>query len=111
MGERFDELVKYAKKQSDEEPKKRLADIHQTFVQQLVVSAEGGAKKLHKITKLTHWRGGLQRLEEDGKLDNKLKERWQNKKLRDEEEAIPMTLQKERARVSWNDRNLEQTSS
>ena len=48
-----------------------MEERHQRKVAQVIESAEGSAGLLHKITKLTAWRGGaqiLQKEEEDARL-------------------------------------------
>ena len=47
----------------DEE--KSMEAEHQTFVSRMTASADGGASLLHKITKPTAWRGGVQILKEE----------------------------------------------
>ena len=49
------------KKRKDE--KGKMEERHQQKVAQMMNSAEGSAGLLHKITKLTAWRGGAQILE------------------------------------------------
>ena len=55
-------------KKKDEE--KKMKEMHQQKVTQMMKSAEGSAGLLHKITKPTAWRGGAQILkkEEDARL-------------------------------------------
>ena len=59
---------KFFKKEDD---KKKVEEMHQQKVTQMIKSAEGSAGVLHKIRKPTAWRGGAQILkkeEEDGPL-------------------------------------------
>ena len=50
-------------KKMDEE--KRTEEEHPKLVSQMIANAEGGASLLHRITKPTVWRGGVQVLEEE----------------------------------------------
>ena len=70
-----------------EDEKRKMEEMHQQRVSQMIKSAEGSAELLHMITKPTAWRGGAQILkkeEEDARLldrcEAKRKEwakRWQ----------------------------------
>ena len=54
-----------------EDEKRRMEEMHQQRVNQMIKSAEGSAGLLHKITKPTAWRGGAQILvneEQDARL-------------------------------------------
>ena len=53
-----------------EDEKRKMEEMHQQRVNQMIKSAEGSAGLLHKITKPTAWRGGAKILneEEDARL-------------------------------------------
>ena len=59
------------KNEKKEDEKRKMEEMHQQRVNQMIKSAEGNAGLLHKITKLTAGRGGAQILkkeEEDARL-------------------------------------------
>ena len=59
------------RKSKKEDDGRKMEELHQQRVNQVIKSAEGRAGLLHKITKPTAWRGGAQILdkeEEDAKL-------------------------------------------
>ena len=60
-------------KKGDEDEKKKMEEMHQHKVTQMIKSAEGSAGLLHKITKPTAWRGRTQILkkEEDARLSDR----------------------------------------
>ena len=89
--------------------------MHQRKVEKMIKSAEGSAGLLHKITKPTMWRGGLQILKEeeedarlldrceakrkewakhwqcDEEMQNMQHKPWRNDELKECEEALPRT--------------------
>ena len=91
-----------------------MEEMHQRKVEKMIKSAEGSAGLLHKITKPTMWRGGVQILEkedEDAKLldrceakrkewskhwqcneeiQNMQDKPWRNEEWREYEEALPL---------------------
>ena len=108
-------------KRKDE--KKRMEEMHQGKVEKMSKGAEWSAGLLHKITKPTPWRGGVQILkkeEEDGLLDRceammkewakhwqcdedvqKMQDKlWRNEQLRRCEEALPRLKEWELKKVS-----------
>ena len=96
-----------------EDEKKKMKEMHQQKVTQMIKSAEGSAGLLHKITKPTAWRGGAQILkkeEEDARLLDRCEAKrkewakhwqcdesvqnledkpWENEELKKLEEAFP----------------------
>ena len=61
----------WLKKMKKEDDKRKMEELHQQKVTQMIKSAQGSAVLLHTITKLTAWRGGAQILkkeEEDARL-------------------------------------------
>ena len=59
-------------KKKDE--KENMEEMHQRKAEKMIKSAEGSAGLLHKITKPTVWRGGVQILkeeEEDARLSDR----------------------------------------
>ena len=56
------EWLEYIKK---EDEKEKMEEMHQRKVEKMIKSAERSAGLLHKITKPTMWRGGLQILKEE----------------------------------------------
>ena len=54
------------KKKNDEE--KRKGEEHQKLVSRMIACAQGGTFQLHKITKPTAWRGGVQILNEEQEI-------------------------------------------
>ena len=48
-----------------EDEKRKMEELHQQRVNQMIKSAEGAAGLLHKITKPTAWRGGAQILKKE----------------------------------------------
>ena len=86
---------------------KRKKEEHPKLVSFIVVGAEREAGLLHKITKPTAWRGGVQVLEEEEEKDvrtcNRRKEQrhewtqhkpWRNEELRSLEEGLPVPKEK-----------------
>ena len=70
-GRNHGELVCVVGKMKKEDEKRKIEDLHQQRVKQMIKSAEGIAGLLHKITKPAAWRGGAQILkkeEEDARL-------------------------------------------
>ena len=53
-----------------EDKKRKMEELHQQMVNQMIKSAEGSAGLLHKLTKPTAWRGAqiLKREEEEARL-------------------------------------------
>ena len=92
-------------KKKDE--KKKMEEMHQHKVEQVIKSAEGSAGLLHRITKPTPWRAGgqddarlLDRCEVkrkewsahwqcDEDVQNVQDKQWRNEELRRSEEALP----------------------
>ena len=92
-------------KKKDE--KKKMEEMHQHKVEQVIKSAEGSAGLLHRITKPTPWRAGgqedarlLDRCEAkrkewsahwqcDEDVQNVQDKPWRNEELRRSEEALP----------------------
>ena len=89
-----------------EDDKRKMEELHQQRVNQMIKSAEGSAGLLHKITEPTAWRGGAQILkkwEEDARLLDRCDARrkcdesvqhmedkpWKNEELKKLEEASP----------------------
>ena len=67
--QKWHEWLKYMKKKDDE--KKKMEEMHQQKVEQVIQSVEGSAGLLQKNTKATPWRGGaliLEKEEEDARL-------------------------------------------
>ena len=58
---------------------KKIQEEHQKLVSRMIASAEGTTGLLHKITKPTAWRGGVQILEEEQE-DTKPLARWEEKR-------------------------------
>ena len=108
--QRWYEWLEYMKKKDEKE---KMEEMHQRKVEKMIKSAEGSAGLLHKITKPTMWRGGVQILKEEEK-DARLLDRcegkrkewakhwqcdeemrnvqnkpWRNEKLQECEEALP----------------------
>ena len=56
--------------------KEKMEEMHQRKVEKMIKSAEGSVGFLHKITKPTMWRGGVQTLkkEEDARMGKTLAE-------------------------------------
>ena len=95
-----------------------MEEMHQQKVAQMIKSAEGSAGLLHKISKLSAWRGGAQILkkeEEDARLidrcEAKRKEwakhwkcnessqnledkQWKNEEVKKSDEALPRWIGK-----------------
>ena len=58
--------------------KEKMEEMRQRQVENMMKSAEGSARLLHKITKRTMWRGGVQILkeeEEDARLLDRCEEK------------------------------------
>ena len=109
----------WLEKMKKEDEKRKMEELHQQRVNQMIKSAEGSAGLLHKLTKPTAWRGGAQILkkeEEDARLldrcEAKRKERakhwqcdesiqnledmlWTSEELRKLEEALPRLTERE----------------
>ena len=109
MQKRF-EWLEYVNRKDEKE---KMEEMHQRKVEQMIMSAEGGAGLLHKITKPTMWRGGVQILkeeEEDARLSDRCEAKkkewamhwqcdesvqnvedkpWKNEELKKSEEALP----------------------
>ena len=49
----------WPEKVKKEDEKTKVEEMHQQKVTQMIKGAEGSAEALHKITKLTAWRGGV----------------------------------------------------
>ena len=62
-----------------------MEEMHQRKVEKVVKSAEGSVGLLHKITKPTMWRRGVQILKEEEEEARLLKLCMQNKPWRNEE--------------------------
>ena len=61
----------WLEKMKKEDGKRKMEELHQQRVNQMIKSAEGSAGLLHKFAKPTAWRGGAQILkkeEEDARL-------------------------------------------
>ena len=58
------EVAEWLERLKKEDEKKKVEEMHQQKVEQMIKSAEGSAGLLHKITKPTPRRGGAQILEE-----------------------------------------------
>ena len=104
------EWLEYVKNKDEKE---KMGEMHQRKVEKMIESAEGSAGFLHKITKPTMWRGGVQTLkgeEEDARLldrceakrvewqkhwhcdeeiQNMQNKPWRNEELKEGEEALP----------------------
>ena len=93
------EWLEYMKKKDEKE---NMEEMHQRKVEKMIKSGEGGAGVLHKITKPTMWRGGVQILkeeEEDARLLDRCEAKkkewakpwqpWRNDELKECEEALP----------------------
>ena len=59
------EWLEYMKKKDEKE---KMEEMHQRKVEKMIKSAEGSAELLHKITKPTMRRGGVQILKEEEKV-------------------------------------------
>ena len=81
-----------------------MEEIHQQKVEKMIKNAEGSAGLLHKFTKPTMWRRGVQILEKeneakktkwskhgqcDEEIHNMQNKPWRNKELKKSEEALP----------------------
>ena len=70
-GRNHAKMVCFVGKLRKEDEKRKMEEMHQQRVNQMIPSAEGSAKLLHKIMKPTEWSGGAQILkkeEEDARL-------------------------------------------
>ena len=56
---------KWLEEMKKKDEKKKMEELHQHKVAQMIKSAEGSPGLLHKITKPTPWRGGAQILEKE----------------------------------------------
>ena len=65
MGSFHSEMVRMAGIQKKKDEKEKMGEMHQRNVEKIIKSAEGSAGLLHKITKPTMWRGGVQILKEE----------------------------------------------
>ena len=96
------EWLEHMKKKDEKE---QMEEMHQRKVENMIKSAAGSAGLLHKITKPTKWRGGVQILEKEEE-DAKLLERCEAKR------KIVKTLATQRgeteyARQAMEDRGTE----
>ena len=73
--QKWHEWLKCMKKMDE---KKKMEEMHQQKVEQMIKSAEGSAGLLHEITKTTSWREGAQILEKEE--DARLLDRCQAKR-------------------------------
>ena len=119
MGRYFAELYNWFEEMKKKDEKEKMEEMHQHRVAHMIKSAEGSAGLLHKISKPTAWRGGVQILEneeEDARLVDRCaakrkewakhwqwqntgnvmrgcrtwrKKPWKNEELRRAEEALP----------------------
>ena len=103
------EWLEHMKKKYEKE---NMEEMHQRKVEKMIKSAEGSAGLLHKITKPTMWRGGVQILKEeedarlldrceakrkewakhwqcDEEIQNMQNKPWRNEELKECEEALP----------------------
>ena len=108
------EWLEYVKRKNEKE---KMEDMHQQKVEKMTESAEGGAGLLHKITKRTMWRGGVQILKEEEEnarlldrceakrkewtkhwqceeeIQNMQNRPWRSDELKECEEAMPRLLE------------------
>ena len=105
------------------EEDEKMEETHRRKVEKMIKSAEGSAGLLHKITKPTMWRRGVQILkkEEDARLldrceaerkewakhlqcdeemQNMENKPWRNEELKEYEEALPRLKEGELEKVS-----------
>ena len=72
------EFLEYIKRKDEKE---KMEEMHQRKVEKMIKSAEGSAGLLHKITRPTMWRRGVQILEKKEE-DARLLDRFEAKKKR-----------------------------
>ena len=111
-------------KMKKEDKKRKMEELHQQRVNQMIKSAEGSAGLLHKLTKPTAWRGGAQILKKeeenarlldrceakrkewakqwqcDESVQNMEDKHWKNEQLKKLEEALPRLKECEFENVS-----------
>ena len=75
--QRWQEWLREMKKKDEEKTKE---EEHRKFVRRMIASAEGGAGWLHRITKPTVWRGGIQILSEEEEENRPMERREEKKK-------------------------------